>query len=193
MRKLIEITFMSIDGVIDAPDMVEHAQQFFSNQEHDDYQKQWLFDADALLLGRKTYQLFSEAYPNMEKTNEGAPMDFVKRMNRIPKFIASATLKKASWNATIIQGNLAEEIRKIKSAQGGNIIKYGTGLVDKVLFPQQLIDLFCIIIYPFILGHGSHLFEGLELTTNMDLSAVKRFENGTMVLAYTPKQTQLKS
>ena len=188
MRRLIEITFMSIDGVIDAPDITEHAQHYFSsNKEHDEYQKQWLFDADALLLGRKTYEFFSKAYPGMEEANEGAPMDFVKRMNRIPKFVASTTLQKATWNAEIIQGDLADEVRKIKSVPGKNIIKYGTGIVDRVLFENQLIDLLCLIVYPFILGHGTHLAESPAITAHMDLSSVKRFENGTMVLEYQPK------
>jgi len=189
MRKLIEITFMSLDGVIDAPDIVQEAQQYFlSNEEHNSYQKERLFASDALLLGRKTYEVFSKAYPSMAEVNKGAPIDFVNRMNSIQKYVASRTLKETYWNAAIIQGDVVEEVRKIKEQPGKDIIKYGTGILDHILFGQHLIDLFCIILYPFILGHGMHLFEGLELTTHLNLSNVKQFENGTIVLEYVLKE-----
>ncbi len=189
MRKLIEITFMSVDGVMDAPDLVREAQLYFtSSQEHDNYQKGKLFAADSLLLGRKTYEALSAAYLSMAKSGRGAPIDFVNRMNEIPKYVASTTLKEASWNARVIRGNIAEEVRQIKEQPGGDIVKYGTGSLDRVLFGQRLIDLLCIVLYPFVLGHGTHLFEGLQLTTHLTLTDVKRFENGTTVLEYQPQK-----
>ena len=160
MRKLIEITFMSLDGVIDAPDIVQEAQPYFlSNEEHGAYQKERLFAADALLLGRKTYERFSEAYPGIAKSGQSAPMDFVDRMNSIAKYVASTTLEQASWNATVIHGDIVEEVRRIKEQPGKDIVKYGTGPLDRVLFAQHLVDLLCIVVYPFILGHGRRLFE----------------------------------
>ncbi|HUI29349.1 MAG TPA: dihydrofolate reductase family protein [Candidatus Acidoferrales bacterium] len=187
MRKLIEITFMSLNGVMDAPDIVQEAQRYFlSSEEHNDYQKERLFAADALLLGRKTYEVLSKAYPSMAKSGGGVPMDFVDRMNSIPKYVASMSLKEASWNAKVIRGDIAEEMREIKDLPGKDIIKYGTGPLDSILFGQHLVDLLCIIVYPFVLGHGRHLFEGLEFTTHLRLSEVKRFESGTVVLEYIP-------
>lgn len=189
MRKLIEITFMSLDAVMDAPDIVQEARPYFSsNEEHAAYQKDRLFAADALLLGRRTYEAFSAAYPGMAKAGQGAPMDFVDRMNSIPKYVASTTLRKASWNATVIHGDIVEQVRKIKEEPGKDIVKYGTGPVDRVLFGQHLVDLLCIVIYPLVLGHGRRLFEGLELTTHLRLSDVKRFECGTVVLEYMPRK-----
>ena len=188
-RKLVEVTFMSVDGVIDAPDIVREARQYFSSSdEHSRYQHQILFAADALLLGRKTYETFAKAYLDMAKTGKGAPMAFVERMNGIPKFVASKTLKTADWNATVIRGDIAEEVRKIKSQPGQNIVKYGTGPLDRVLFGQRLVDLLCILVYPFALGHGTHLFEGLKPTMHLSLSDVKRWENGTVVLEYVPRK-----
>jgi dihydrofolate reductase len=188
MGRLIEITFMSIDGVIDAPDLTQHVMQYImQNKEHEDYQNQWLSDADTLLLGRKTYEFFAEAYPKMEQTDMGSLTEFVKRMNRISKHVASNTLQETKWNATIINEDLAHAVEKIKNDKGMNIIKYGTGTVDKTLFEHKLVDLLCLVIYPFVLGHGTHLFEDLGLTTHMELSNIKRFENGTMVLEYIPK------
>jgi dihydrofolate reductase len=189
MRRLIEITFMSLNGVIDAPDLVQEARRYFlSNEEHNKYQKERLFAADALLLGRKTYEVFSKAYPSMAKSDGGIPMDFVDRMNNITKYVASTSLKEASWNAKVIRGDIAEEVRKIKELPGKDIIKYGTGPLDSILFDQHLVDLLCIPVYPFVLSHGRHLFEELDLTTHLKLSEVKRFQNGTVVLEYFPSK-----
>jgi dihydrofolate reductase len=189
MRKLVEITFMSLDGVIDAPDITQEARSYFSgDKQHDQYQKDRLFAADALLLGRATYEQLSKAYTGMAQSGEGAPREFVERMNSIPKFVASTTLKEASWNAAIIKGDIAEEVRKIKEQPGKDIVKYGTGVLDRVLLSAGLIDVLALIVYPFLLGHGTHLFERVELTTHCNLSDVKRFQNGTMVLEYTPRK-----
>lgn len=189
MRKLVEVTFMSIDGVIDAPDIVQEAKPYFSSsEEHSQYQKQRIFAADSLLLGRKTYEKFSEAYVGMASTGKGAPMDFVHRMNSIPKWVASKTLNKTAWNATFVHGDIADEVRRIKNQPGKDILKYGTGPLDRVLFAEGLVDLLCIIMYPFVLGHGTYLFEGLRPTMHMRLSDVKRWESGAVVQEYTPRK-----
>src|SRR3954469_16012718 len=99
MRNLVEITFMSLDGVIDAPDITQEAQPYFlGDKQHDEYQKARLFAADGLLLGRATYERLSKAYVGMAQSGKGAPMELVERMNSIAKFVASTTLKEASWN-----------------------------------------------------------------------------------------------
>lgn len=123
----------------------------------------------------------------MSKAGEGAPMEFIQRMNSIPKYVASTTLRETSWNATVIRGEIAEEVRKIKNQPGKDIIKYGTGALDRVLLGEKLLDVLCIILYPFVLGHGTHLLEGLGVTAHLRLSNVKRFESGTLVLEYVPK------
>ena len=194
MRRLIEITFMSLDGVIDAPDVVQLARPYFvSSNEHDNYQQERLLAADAVLLGRKTYEALSKAYLAMAASPKDAPMDFVDRMNSIPKYVASRTLTGVTWNATVIHGDLAEEVRAIKQQPGKDIVKYGTGPLDRVLFGRHLVDLLCILIYPFVLSHGIHLFQGMDVTTHMTLSDVKRFQNGTMVLEYAPLEGHITS
>ncbi len=187
MRKLIEVTFQSLDGVVDAPDIVQEARQYFlSNPEHANYAREKLFAADALLLGRKTYEAFAESYPRMAKSEaQGVPDDFVNYMNSIPKYVASTTLQSATWNATIIKGDIAEEIRKMKEQPGKDIVKYGTGQLDQVLFSHDLVDLLCINVYPFILGHGIRIFEGIEITKHLRLANVRRFKNGTIILEYS--------
>ena len=180
---------MSLDGVIDAPDIVQEAQPYFlCNEEHASYQKRRLFAADSLLLGRKTYETLSKAYLNMANTGEGIPVEFVHRINSVPKYVASRTLKQTPWNATVIHGDIAEEVRKMKDQPGKDIVKYGTGLLDRVLFDQRLVDLLCIVVHPFVLGHGTHLFEKCAPAMHLRLSDVKRFESGTVVIEYIPKK-----
>jgi dihydrofolate reductase len=189
MRNLVEITFMTLDGVIDAPDITQEARPYFQgDKQHDQYQKERLFASDALLLGRTTYEHLSKAYIGMAQSGKGAPMEFVERMNGIPKLVASTTLKEASWNAVVMQGDIAKQVREIKEQPGKDIVKYGTGVLDRVLFGAGLIDKLCLIVYPFLLGHGTHLFDKVELTTHFHLSDMKRFDSGTLVLEYTPKK-----
>jgi dihydrofolate reductase len=186
MRKLIEVTFQSLDGVVDAPDIVQEAQPYFlSDPEHEAYARERLFAADALLLGRKTYEVFAVSYPRMAASAQGVPHDFVDYMNSIPKYVASTTLQSATWNATILQGNIADEVRKLKEQPGKDIVKYGTGQLDQVLFGHDLVDLLCITVYPFLLGHGTRLFEGIGITRHLKLSNVRRFKNGTVILEYS--------
>jgi dihydrofolate reductase len=188
MRRLVEITLMSLDGVIDAPDLIQEAQPYIYSEEHTSYQNKRLFAADALLLGRKTYEKLSKAYVNMIATGEGLPMEFVNRMNNVPKYVASRTIKETSWNATVIHGDITEEVRKLKSQPGNDIVKYGTGALDRVLFGQRLVDLLCIVVYPFVLGHGTHLFEAFKTAMHLRLSDLKQFESGVLIMEYVPKK-----
>jgi dihydrofolate reductase len=185
MRRLVEATFMSLDGVVDAPNLVQEAQQYFlSDEEHATYARKLLFAADALLLGRKTYEFFAEAYPSMATTTPGVPSDFIDRMNSIPKYVASTTLKQTKWNASIIKGDVAEEIVKLKQQPGRTILKYGTGMLDKELMKHNLIDQFCIYLYPFVFGHGIRFFEDIALTKHLKLVETAIFKSGTVVLTY---------
>jgi len=97
------------------------------------------------------------------------------------------TLRETCWNAVVMKGDTAEQVRKIKAQPGKDIVKYGTGVLDRVLFGAGLIDVLCLVVYPFLLGHGTHLFERVELTSHRHLSDVKRFESGAVILEYTPK------
>jgi len=186
MRSLVEATFMSLDGVIDAPKLVEEAQPYWlKDEEHARYSHKLLFAADALLLGRKTYEVFAEAYPRMKSSDPGVPEDFLDRMNSIPKYVASRTLESAKWNATVIKGNLVEEIVKIKHQPGQDLLKYGTGILDRELIEHSLIDLFHIYLFPFVFGHGIRFFEDIRASRHLKLEEVTTFKSGTVVLVYS--------
>jgi dihydrofolate reductase len=177
MRKLIESTHVSLGGEIGSPQ--EWAFPYL-DAEHAEYATGLLFAADALLLGRRTYQGLSAAYPTM------AANAFVDRMNSIPKYVASTTLKDATWNATVIDGDVAAFVSDLKRQPGQNIVKYGTGSLDDTLLAHNLIDEFHFLLTPVAVGRGTHLFEDMQITPRLTLADMTRFTNGVVVLVYTP-------
>jgi dihydrofolate reductase len=183
MRKLIESTHVSLGGEIGSPQ--EWAFPYLDD-EHSDYAKRLLFAADALLLGRLTYEGLSEAYPAMTGGDSGVPNDFIERMNSIPKYVASTTLSQATWNASVIEGDVAAFVADLKQQRGGDVIKYGNGLLDATLMEHGLIDEFHLLITPVAVGRGQHLFEGIDTAPALKLVDVKRFGNDVLRLIYTP-------
>jgi dihydrofolate reductase len=188
IRKLIESTFVSLDGIIDDTQAgtVERAQPHFWGQpywdeDHAGYAGKLGASADALLLGRVTYEGFALAWGSMEGPEADA-------MNSMPKYVASRTLTETTWNATVIQGDVAEEVAKLKEQPGKNILKYGTGELDKTLVEHGLVDEFHFWYFPVVVGAGRHLFEGAGFdTTHLKLAEVNQFGSGIVVHVYVPK------
>lgn len=178
MRKLIEITHVSLGGAIGPT--VQWAMPYLSD-EHQAYASQQLSSADALVLGRRTYEGLSAAYIVMESS------PFVDRMNSIPKYVASNTLHELGWNSTVITGDVAEFVARLKLEPGKQLIKYGNGPLDVVLMKDGLIDEFHILLTPVAVGTGQHMFESITNSPALHLADLKTFKNGVMVLVYTPK------
>lgn len=176
MRKLVESTFVTLDGVIGSPQ--EWGPPYW-NEEHANYARELLFAADALLLGRATYEGFAEAWPS--RTGD----DYSDRINSLPKHVASRTLEEATWNATIIKGDVAEEVARLKQQPGENILKFGTGELDRTLIAHELIDEFHFWVFPVLAGGGQRLIEGIE-TTHLKLVDTTTFSTGIVVHAYAP-------
>ena len=183
MRKLIESTHVSLGGEIGSPQWAFP----YLNEEHNDYAKRLLFAADALLLGRLTYEGLSAAYPAMTSGDSGVPNDFIERMNSIPKYVASTTLREAAWNATLIEGDVASFVADLKQEPGGDIIKYGNGPLDATLMEHGLIDEFHLLMTPVAIGRGQHLFACIDSAPALNLVDVQRFSIGVVILIYTPK------
>ncbi|HET6696781.1 MAG TPA: dihydrofolate reductase family protein [Gaiellaceae bacterium] len=174
MRKLVESTFMTLDGVISRP---QDWSGPYWDDEHTGYAEKLLEPADALLLGRETYEVFAASWPE----REGA---YAERLNAMPKHVASRTLTETTWNATLIEGDAAEGVAALKEQDGGDILKYGTGELDKALAARQLVDEFHFWVFPVVAGQGDRLFDGLDLTT-LKLVETDRFASGIVVLVYT--------
>ena len=182
MRKLIESTHVSLGGEIGSPQWAFP----FLKEEHMDYANRLLFAADALLLGRLTYEGLSAAYPTMTGGDSEALSHFIDRVNSIPKYVASTTLRQTTWNATVIDGDVASFVANLKQQPGGNIIKYGNGPLDVTLMEHGLIDEFHLLLTPVAVGRGQHLFENIDTAPALDLADVTRFSNGVVILVYTP-------
>ncbi|MQA07815.1 MAG: hypothetical protein GEU98_04520 [Pseudonocardiaceae bacterium] len=189
MRKLIESTFVSLDGVIDdtRPSTASRAEpqhwgEPYWDDQHNEYAGKLLGDADAHLMGRVTAEGFKDAWTS----REGPSADM---FNKKPKYVASRTVTEIDWNATtVLKGDVAEEVAKLKEQPGTNIVKWGTGELDKTLVEHGLIDEFHFWYYPVIIGAGKHLFEGAGFdTTHLKLADVNRFDSGIVVHIYVPK------
>ena len=174
MRKLVESTFMTLDGVISRP---QDWSPPYWDDEHTAYAGKLLDPADALLLGRDTYEGFAAAWP-------GRPGEYADKINSMPKHVASRTLTETTWNASLIEGDVAEAVAALKDQDGGDIVKYGTGELDRALVESQLVDEFHFWVFPVVVGKGDRLFDGLDLTS-LKLVDTSRFESGIVVLVYS--------
>ena len=174
MRKLVESTFMTLDGVISRP---QDWSPPYWDEEHAGYAQKLIDPAESLLLGRATYEGFAEAWP----PRSGEMAD---KINAMPKHVASRTLTDTTWNATLIEGDVAGAVAALKAQDGGDIVKYGTGELDKALAERQLVDEFHFWVFPVVAGRGDRLFDGLDPTT-LKLVETNRFASGIVVLVYT--------
>jgi dihydrofolate reductase len=173
---------VTLDGVISSP---EKWGSPYWDEEHSGYGDELFSASDALLLGRVTYEAFAQVWPQMEQS-EG---DYASRMNALPKHVASRTLKQeeATWNATIIEGDAATEVARLKELPGKNILKYGTGELDRTLLEHKLVDEYHFWIFPVVSGSGERLFDGFD-TTHLRLVRSTSFASGIVVHVYEPKQ-----
>ncbi len=178
-RRVVASLYVTLDGFLDEPG--QWAFPFWSEQAAE-FKAAELASADALLLGRKTYEGFAAAWPKME--NETG--DFGVRMNSLPKHVASRTLTNATWNATIIRGDVAEAVRRLKAEGNGDLLMGGSGTLVTYLSNASLIDEYRFLIHPIVLGDAKlRLFEGAD-RTNLRLTATREFPNGIVLLTYLP-------
>jgi len=177
MRKLIEITQVGLGGTIDPLDWAIP----YLDEDHVTYATKMLLEADAVLLGRRTYEGLSAAYSNMP------PDPFVNRMNSIPKYVASGSLRDAKWNATVIDTDVVNFVTTLKSQPGNDILKYGNGPFSAALMAHNLIDEFHLLLTPAAVGKGRHLFEDVDGAPALDLVSTQRFASGVLALVYAPR------
>ena len=161
MSKLVVSEFVTLDGVMEDPggseglDRGGWAFQFERGPEGDKFKLDEALAADALLLGRKTYEGFAEAWPS--RTDE---VGFAEKMNTMPKYVVSTTMDEAGWNnSTVIKGDVASEVARLKQEPGGNILVYGSGELVKTLMEYDLIDELVLMVFPVVLGTGKRLFQ----------------------------------
>jgi len=178
MRTLKLAMYVSLDGVVEGPAWTGP----YWNDQLSDLQAEYLYSSDALVLGRVTYEGFAAAWPGMEESTG----DFGKKMNSMPKFVASRTLTSGEWNATILEGELTDAVAKLKEEDGGDLLIYGSGDVVDELTRHGLIDEYRLMVHPVVVGSGKRLFQGLTSTTGLKLVDTITTDTGVAVLTYVP-------
>ncbi len=181
MRKLIESTFVSLDGDV-SHRLMDWAPEYW-DEEYFAYERRLLFAADALVLGRKTYDGFSVSWPE----RHGDP--YSDRINSMPKFVASTTLDTPAmtWNATRLPGDAIEAVADLKQEPGASLLKFGSGAFSRGLIERGLIDEFHLWRFPVIAGASDdERFAGLPVT-HLRLADVTTFASGIVIQVYQPK------
>jgi len=178
MRKIIVSEFMSLDGVIEAPEKWHFP--FISDDMMEDI-KEHILASDGLLLGRVTYEIFAGSWPS--QTND--ELGIADKINSQPKYVVSTTLQKADWNnSTLIRSNVMQEVAKLKQQPGGDIGVTGSAVLVQSLLQAGLVDELRLFIHPIVIGSGQRLFtDGLN-TTALKLAENKTFTSGVVVLTY---------
>ncbi len=193
MRRLVVGTFLTLDGVMQAPGGPEEDteggfkyggwQMPYFDDEAGKIMSKTMQATEALVLGRKTYQIFAAYWPT-------APQDdpMAQKLNSIPKYVASRTLNKVEWNnSTLIKGHLADQITRLKQQPGSGILfVFGSGNLAQSLMQQNLVDEYDLWIHPVVLGSGKRLFaDGITLT-NLKLVNTQTTPSGIVALTYQP-------
>ena len=180
MRKLVESTLVSLDGIVDSPWTWTGA---LWDQESRDHALAALDRYDAFVFGRITYETFAATW------GQAKGDAYLDRINAMPKFVASTRLRQATWNATLLGGDVVEEIRRLKQQPGKDLIKYGTGKLDLTLIEHRLIDEIQLWVMPVIVGQGQRLYEGIDpAALKLRLESQKTFRNGGVLLSYRPER-----
>jgi len=180
MRKVIAVELVSLDGVMESP---EEWAFSYSNDEMEEANASGMAASDALLLGRVTYEQMAAYWPNQPG---GVPM--VDYINSVPKYVVSTTLDEPlSWNnSTLIEGDVAEEIARLKRQPGEDITVLGSGALVRSLLRNNLIDELRLMVHPVVLGSGKRLLEDGGDRLPLELVDSMTFGTGVLYLTYRP-------
>jgi dihydrofolate reductase len=176
VSKLIESTLISLNGVTESPDRWAVFDQEAATAATTELDK-----SDAFLFGRVGYQRLRELWEPVS----GNP--YVAAINAKPKYVASNSLNEVGWNATLLNGDVAAEVERLKSDSGQDLIKYGTGRIDATLFEAELIDELRLWVMPVVVGSGRRLLDHFDASRlRLELLDVTRFANGSAIMSYRP-------
>jgi dihydrofolate reductase len=179
MRKIIESTLVSLDGVIGDPHL--WAMERF-DEEAQKEALEGLLASDAMLMGRRTYEIFAGVWPARTGT-------YAERLNSMRKYVFSSTLRKVDWNnSTIMSGDVVGQAAKLKQQEGRSLIMYGHGLLGQTLLKHHLLDELHFSVHPVLVGRGKLLFREGE-KANLELVSARARRNGVVVLSYKPVTT----
>jgi dihydrofolate reductase len=185
MRKIINSTYITLDGVIEGPHLWPSLGRP-GDERFGQIQTNLAVSCDALLMGRRTYDVFAPVWP----TRSGDPLS--DHINAMPKYVVSTTLKDPEWtNTQVIDRDVVAEITRLKQAPGKDIVQYGFGAVSRLLLEHGLLDELRLWVHPLILGRGSasDLLFGPAPAVGFHLTETTALSDGIVVLGYEIDKT----
>ena len=192
MGRIVVTEFISRDGVIEAPgggEKFKYAGWTFKisrGEEGDKFKLDETRSSRALLLGRVTYEGFAAAWPSREG-------EFADKFNAMPKYVVSSTLTNPSWsNSTVLKGDVADQVRKLKQKQEGDIVVHGSARLVQTLLENDLVDELRLMVFPVVLGTGKRLFGEMSNLKALRLVDSKVVGEGVTILRYEPAPEKAK-
>src|SRR2546427_1891228 len=186
MGRIVATEFVSLDGVMEDPGGAEDFEhggwsfEFSRGDEGDRFKLDEAFRSQALLLGRVTYQGFAAAWPSREG-------EFADKFNSMPKYVASSSLEEPQWNnSTVLKGDVAAEVAKLKREQDGDIVVHGSARLVQTLLEHDLVDELRLMVFPVVLGSGKRLFRETSDKKPLRLVHSQLVGDGPALLIYHP-------
>jgi dihydrofolate reductase len=177
MRKLKAWLYVTLDGVVEAPEKWVLADDEMFQEQTADYAA-----SDALLLGRRTYDVFAASWPQ-----RGSDVPNADWMNNVQKYVASTTLESPEWqNTTVLGGDVREAVSRLKQKEGETITLNGSATLLRSLLTAALVDELRLFLHPVVLGSGHRLFENTEDRVALELTECRAHDNGVVALTYQP-------
>jgi dihydrofolate reductase len=184
MGRIVVTEFISLDGVIEDPGGAEDYKyggwsfEISRGDEGDQFKVDETNNSAALLLGRKTYEGFADAWPSREG-------DFADKFNDMPKYVISSTLSDPAWNnTTVLSGDITEEVEKLKQQHDGDVVVHGSRQLAQTLLESDLVDELRLMVFPVVLGSGKRLFGETSDKKRLQLQSSRTVGDGVVVLVY---------
>lgn len=180
MRKLFWQMSVTLDGFMEGPNHELDDTAGFEDPDFDRYAAEMLKSIDGMLIGRRTYELFSGYWPT-------AIGEDAERMNALPKIVFSRTLKKVEWNnSRLVSNHVAEEVTRLKQQPGKDLALFGSADLASTLMRLGLIDEYRILVTPVVLGKGTPMFKDVRARIPLKLIKAPTWSSGTVALYYEP-------
>jgi dihydrofolate reductase len=179
MRKIKAWQYVTLDGIVEAPENWVMADNKMFEEQTADYAA-----SDALLLGRRTYEIFAASWPQ-----RGSEVPNADWMNNTQKYVASTTLESPAWhNTTVLEGDAAEAVSRLKQEDGETITLNGSATLLRALLAAGLVDELRLFLHPIVLGSGARLFDGGSERLTLELAESHVYGSGVVSLTYRPTE-----